>query len=160
MPEDRWDSPPPCGEWTARDVVRRMCENASLFFGFVGRELPRGPSADDDPAGAWANTCDALQQGLDDPEVAGQEYEGAFGTNTLEKAADQFLGIDLVVHSWDLARAAGVDERLDPDAVHEVFDVVKPMDGSRGSGTFGPKLDPPEGADEQDLLLAFLGRQV
>lgn len=161
VPDDRWDSPSPCQDWTAKGIVRHMCENASLFFGFIGDEVPPGPSPDDDPPGAWANARDALQQGLDDPAVAGKEYEGSFGTSTFEKAVDQFLGIDLVVHNWDLARAAGLDDRLDPDAVHEVFEAVKPMDGPmRASGTFGPKLDPPDGADEQTRLLAFLGRQV
>ena len=65
------------------------------------------------------------------------------------------------MHNWDLAQAAGVDDTLDPEAVHEVFEAVKPMDGPmRQSGTFGPRLDPPEGADEQTQLLAFLGRRA
>ena len=161
VPDDRWDSQSPCEDWTAKDVVRHMCENASLFFGFIGEALPSGPSTDDDPRGAWANARDALQAGLDDPAVAGREYEGYFGTNTFEKGVDQFLGIDLVVHNWDLAQAAGVDDTLDPEAVHEVFEAVKPMDGPmRESGTFGAKLDPPAGADEQTQLLAFLGRRA
>jgi len=45
--------------------------------------------------------------------------------------------------------------------VQRVHEALAPMDEKmRGPGAFGPKLDPPPGADEQTKLLAFLGRQV
>jgi uncharacterized protein (TIGR03086 family) len=160
VPDDRWESPSPCEEWTARDVVRHLVGNVDFFFGMIGRERPAGPSVDEDPAGAWAAARDAMQAALDDPEVAGTEYDGQFGQSTLEQGVDRFMAIDLVVHSWDLARAAGLDERLDPDEVNRVFEEVHPMDDMlRAPQAFGPKLDPPEGADEQRRLLAFLGRR-
>ncbi|MGH9187793.1 MAG: TIGR03086 family metal-binding protein [Acidimicrobiales bacterium] len=161
VPDNRWESPSPCEGWTARDVVRHMVDNCTMFFGLVERELAPGPSVEQDPVAAWASARDAMQAGLDDPEVAGLEYEGMFARSTFETSVDRFLGWDLVVHAWDLARAAGLDERLDPELVHEVFEATKPMgDVLRSSGAFGPKLDPPEGADEQATLLAFLGRKV
>jgi uncharacterized protein (TIGR03086 family) len=161
VPEDRWAGPSPCEGWTARDVVGHMIGNCGLFLGFVGRELPSGPSADEDPRRAWAAARDAVQAGLDDPDVAGQEYEGQFGRSTFEKGVGGFLCIDLVVHAWDLARAAGLDERLDPGDVHEAFEALQPMDQMlRSPGAFGPKLDPPPGADEQARMLAFLGRRA
>jgi hypothetical protein len=59
----------------------------------------------------------------------------------------------------DLARATGLDERLDPDAVARMLDGIEPMDEAlRSSGHYGPKVEVPEGADEQTRLLAFLGR--
>ncbi|MEU8278549.1 maleylpyruvate isomerase N-terminal domain-containing protein [Microbispora bryophytorum] len=49
-----WDAPSPVAGWTARDVVRHLTE---WFPGFLasgaGVELPRGPSADEDPVAAW-----------------------------------------------------------------------------------------------------------
>jgi len=66
-----------------------------------------------------------------------------------------------VVHSWDLARATGGDEQLDPAEVHKVFEALRPLgDKLRSPGAFGPAVDPPKGADEQTELLAFLGRAV
>jgi len=69
--------------------------------------------------------------------------------------------IDLAVHSWDLARAAGLDDRLDPEDVHRTFELVEPMDDMlRTPGVCGPRLDAAPGADEQTRLLAFLGRRA
>ena len=161
VPGDRWESPSPCEGWTARDVVRHMIGNVDLFFGFVDEQRPSGASVDDDPAAAWAEARDAMQAALDDPDLGGREYDGFFGRTTLAQSVDRFLGVDLVVHSWDLARATGGDEKLDPDAVHEVFEALQPMDEQlRAPQAFGPKLEPPAGADEQTRLLAFLGRRA
>jgi uncharacterized protein (TIGR03086 family) len=159
VPPDGWDRQSPCDDWVARDIVRHMVDNAHRFLGFVDVELPSGPSIDDDPAGAWVNARDAVQAGLDDPAVATRVFDGMMGKQTFERAVDRFGGPDLVVHAWDLARATGLDERLDPDDVHEILEAMEPMDEMmRGSGAFGPKVEPPPGADDQTRLLAFLGR--
>ena len=161
VPDERWANPSPCAGWTARDVVRHMVETLELFLGMVDLEPPAGPSVEDDPAAAWAAARQAVQATLDDPELASLTYEGRFGRTTFEQGVARFVCADLVVHTWDLARATGLDERLDPDAVHELLVGMEPMDEIlRESGAFGPKLDPPEGADEQARLLAFLGRAV
>ncbi|CAN5135958.1 maleylpyruvate isomerase family mycothiol-dependent enzyme [soil metagenome] len=161
VPEDRWSDPSPCDEWTARDVVAHVVQGPGLFFGLVDRELPPGPSVVDDPAAAWAAARDSLQAGLDDPAVAQLEFEGEMGQATFEMAINRFFCTDVLIHTWDLARATGLDERLDPEVVHDVLEGIRPMDEVlRASGAFGPKLDPPDGADEQTQLLAFLGRRA
>jgi uncharacterized protein (TIGR03086 family) len=67
---------------------------------------------------------------------------------------------DVVVHTWDLARAAGLDEKLDPDEVHGMLEGMLPMDDMlRQSGQFGPRVEVPDDADEQTRLIAFTGRQ-
>ena len=105
----------------------------------------------------------AAKGALDDPEVAGSEYESQAlgGRGTLEQAVDRFGNFDVLVHTWDLARAAGLDERLDPDEVHRAFQAALPMDAMlRSPGVCGPRIDPPAGADEQTRFLAFLGRRA
>ncbi|WP_267595820.1 TIGR03086 family protein [Carbonactinospora thermoautotrophica] len=125
----------------------------------VGREAPSRPSAD--PVAAWIQARDAVQAALDDPETAATERDTMFGRMSFEQIVGQFGCFDLLVHTWDLARAAGLDERLDPEEVHRVFETAKPMDEMmRRPGVCGPKLEPPPGADEQTRLLAFLGRAV
>src|SRR6266581_7179456 len=99
VPDDRWDDPSPCEGWVARDIVRHMVENAQRFYAFVDRELPPGPSAADDPKGAWAHARDAMQAGLDDPAIATHEYDGQMGKGTFEQGVDRFAGPDLVIHS-------------------------------------------------------------
>jgi hypothetical protein len=69
----------------------------------------------------------------------------------------------LLVHTWDLARAVGLDETLDADEVHRLvtgFDAMDPqMDAAmRSSGHYGPRTEVPADADEQTRLLAFTGR--
>jgi uncharacterized protein (TIGR03086 family) len=67
---------------------------------------------------------------------------------------------DLHVHTWDLARATGGDERLSPEVAAIVLERLKPNDEAlRKSGSFGPKVEPPQDADVQVELLCFLGRR-
>jgi len=161
VPPDRWDNQSPCEDWNARDVVEHVVGNAQRFYALAGLEYPPGPSVADDPVGAWRNARDAVQRALDDPEIAQAEYEGQMGKATFEQGFDRFGSPDLVVHAWDLARATGGDERLDPDDVHQVFEAMRPMDQMmRRPDVMGPKLEPPPDADEQTQFLAFTGRRV
>jgi len=161
VPADRWSAVTPCKEWTATDLVAHVAQAAELFLALVDREAPPGPSAAEDPLGAWEASRHAIQAGLDDPAIAKLEYEGQLGQATFEMAIDRFGSPDLVVHTWDLSRATGLDETLDPGEVHRIFEAMEPMDEMlRTSGNFGPKVEPPPGADEQTRLLAFLGRTV
>ena len=67
--------------------------------------------------------------------------------------------MDLLVHTWDLARAGGIDDSLDEDPVAHDYEVLKPMDAMmHRPGVFGPKLEPPAGADLQAEFLCLLGR--
>ena len=90
-----------------------------MFFPSVGLPLPDGPSVDDDPAGAWRALDAAFRSGLGDAEVCARELEfGPAGRHTWEGAVATFCIGDVLVHTWDLARATGLDETLDPDEVH------------------------------------------
>jgi uncharacterized protein (TIGR03086 family) len=66
---------------------------------------------------------------------------------------------DVLVHTWDLARATGLDETLDADEVHGMLVGMEPLDEMlRQSGQYGPRVDVPADADEQTRLIAFTGR--
>src|SRR5829696_4432047 len=99
--DDRWDSPTPCPEWTARDLVQHMVDTQGMFLTFVNREMPPLPSAAYDPVGAWDKAHGVIQADLDDPERAGAEFDGYFGRTRWEEAVDRFLNTDLVIHGWD-----------------------------------------------------------
>jgi uncharacterized protein (TIGR03086 family) len=67
---------------------------------------------------------------------------------------------DVVVHTWDLARATGLDEALDADVVHDMLVGMEPLDDMlRASGQYGPKVEVGVDADEQARLIAFTGRR-
>jgi uncharacterized protein (TIGR03086 family) len=161
VPPDRWGSPSPCEEWTALDVVRHVVETQGMFLGLVNRKMGPIPDVTEDPAGAWDAARATIQADLDDPERAAAEYEGRFGRSTFEQAIDGFINTDLVVHGWDLARATGQDERIDPADLQRVLARSAALgDAMRGPKTFGPPIEAPADADDQTRLLAFLGRRA
>ena len=161
VPRDRWNNPSPCEDWTALDVVRHVVETHGMFLGLVGRTLNPAPSVDEDVEKAWISARDQVQADLDDPERAQAEYDGYFGTATFEGSVGNFLGFDLVVHRWDLARATGGDERLNLDDVREVQRRAEELgDTLRSEGVCAAPIEPPPDADEQTRMLAFLGRRA
>lgn len=163
VPGERWSAPAPCEGWTARSVPLHVVETSRMFLGFIGLPLDGVPPVDADPAAAAGTATDEVLGVLRDPALAGQTFEGRFGTSSFESAADRFLSFDLVVHRWDLARAAGLadHERLDPDDVRSLTEIAHafPAEGMRGPKAFGPEVAVADDADEQTKLLAFLGRQ-
>ena len=57
---------------------------------------------------------------------------------------------DVLIHTWDLARATGQDETLDAALVADMWEGMQPMDEMlRASGHYGPKVAVPETADVQ-----------
>ncbi|HEX3394969.1 MAG TPA: TIGR03086 family metal-binding protein [Acidimicrobiales bacterium] len=161
VPPEAWDRPAPVEGWVARDVVRHLVEWFPAFLdGGAGIALPTGPSVDDDPVGAWRTQTVAVQALLDDPETAGREHDlPHIGRMTLGQATDMIYTSDVFLHRWDLARATGQDEMLDPDKCAAMLQGMLPMDDLlRQSGQYGPRVKVPDDADVQTKLLAFIGR--
>ena len=161
VPPAAWDNPAPCEGWVARDVVRHLVEWLTpLFFGTWDIDQPAIPSVDDDPAGAWHSLDGAIQAALDDPEVATRERDTRMGRSSFEQTIDTICTPDVLIHTWDLARATGLDETLDADEVHRFVEGMEPLDDLlRHSGHYGPRVAVPDDADEQTRLIAFVGRQ-
>lgn len=69
--------------------------------------------------------------------------------------------MDVLIHTWDLARATGQDEKLDPDLVEACSAMFLPEMPERGraAGIVGRAVDVGEGASPQDRLLAAMGRR-
>ncbi len=158
---EAWDAPAPPEDWVARDVVRHLIEWLSAFLeGGARITLPSGPSVDDDPVSAWRAHTDAVQALLDDPDTAEQVHElPHIGTMTLGQAIDMIYISDVFLHRWDLARATGQDEALDPARCAEMLEGMLPMDEVlRQSGHYGPRVEVPDDADVQTKLLGFIGR--
>jgi uncharacterized protein (TIGR03086 family) len=161
VPEDAWGLPAPCEGWVARDVVRHLVEWIPSFLSAAGGPaLPVGPPVDDDPAGAWHVLDAAIQSLLDDPVASATTISHPrAGTHRLDDAIAMFFLGDVVVHTWDIARATGLDETLDADIVHDMLVGMEPLDDMlRASGQYGAKVAVPADADEQTRLIAFTGR--
>ncbi len=71
----------------------------------------------------------------------------------------QFYTADVFMHTWDLSRATGQDDRLDPDFCAQLLGGMEQMEEAiRSSGQFGARVDVPVGADTQTRMLGFIGR--
>lgn len=160
VPADAWSNAAPCEGWTARDIVSHLVGWVPSVIGQGGVTFTPGPSVDDDPAGAWQALADSLQAALDDPAVAEREFDvGPPGRMTVANAISMIVTGDVLVHTWDLARATGLDERLDGVLVPEMLAGMQPIDEMlRSSGHYGPKVPVPDEADDQTKLIAFTGR--
>ncbi len=161
VPADAWNNPSPCVGWNARDIVRHLVEWVPAFYGSnANLTFPTGPSVDDDPVGAWETMRDAILAVLADPATSAFEFDSRAGKMTVEQSIAMIVTGDVVIHTWDLARATGLDETLDPTEVHRMFEGAQPFDEIlRSSGQFGPRVIVPDTADEQTKLIAFMGRQ-
>ncbi len=162
VPAEAWDNPAPCEGWVARDVVGHLVEWLPAFFfhGTWELDVAPMPAVEDDPVAAWDALDRALQAALDDPTIAGSERDTPMGRQTFAACLDMIGTNDVFLHTWDLARATGLDERLDPDEVHRLLVDMEPLDDVlRQSGQYGPRVPVPDDADEQTKLIAFIGRQ-
>ena len=156
-----WEAPAPVEGWVARDVVRHLVEWFPSFLeNGAGVRLASGPSVDEDPVAAWQVHADAVQALLDDPATAGKVLSNRHtGDVRSTRRSTCFYTSDVFMHTWDLARATGQDETLDPAKCAELLAGMEPIDELlRASGQYGPRVELPDGADVQSRMLAFIGR--
>jgi len=118
------------------------------------------PALPADALAAWPRLRDELQALVDDPTLAARPFHNPHtGSFRLDEAIDQFVTSDILLHTWDLARAAGLDEHLDAEAVAVMLPRVEAMgDALEQSGQFGASVPAPPGADAQTRLLCLVGR--
>lgn len=157
----RWDDPAPVEGWRARDVVGHLVEWLTGFLaGGAGVQLPDGPSVEDDPVGAWRVHADAVQALLDDPATADRILSNPHvGDVPLDQAIARFYTGDVFQHTWDLARATGQDDTLDPERCAAMLAEMEGMEEVlRASGQYGERVEVPDDADVQTRLIGFIGR--
>lgn len=158
--DDAWDRPSPCEEWTARDVLGHVISSEADFVTKVGLSIDRSVDVAADPLGAWREVRDGMQAILDDPDNAGRTYESLGTETTLAASVDQFLCFDLIVHRWDIARAAGEDIEIpadDIDAANAFLDTMGQMFYDYGASA--PAKTVPDDSSPEDKLLARAGRE-
>ncbi|OBK42330.1 hypothetical protein A5657_00545 [Mycobacterium kubicae] len=143
----KWDRRSPCEAWDARGVLEHV-------IGFHDVMLLRPLALKPDrprnvPHVRWQMTYDSLQVALRSRRAAQLD---AF-------AVLPNLTRDVLIHTWDLARAVGADDRLDPGWC-EFFYARLPTDAQALSASlmFNAAVAVNSEADVQARLLARLGR--
>ncbi len=156
-----WDAAAPVDGWVARDVVRHLTDwLPALLASGSDVVLRRGPSVDIDPVAAWQVHCGSVQELLDDPATPARTLTNPhLGELPVDLAVDRFYTTDVFLHTWDLARSTGQDDRLDAALCAELLAGMEPMDDVlRASGQYGPRVFVPDSADPQSRLIGFIGR--
>jgi uncharacterized protein (TIGR03086 family) len=159
----KWDRRSPCDAWDARGVLEHV-----IGFHDVLLLRPLGLKPDrphDDPQRRWELTYGQLEKAfepgrrlferiVDIPELPGNP-----AARLDARAMMPNLTRDVLVHTWDLARTVGADDRLDPRWC-ELFYAALPSDASvlSVSGMFDAPVAVADQTDLQSKLLARLGR--
>lgn len=167
IPADAWQEPTTCAGWTVRDLVDHVVEEElwapPLLAGEPAEQIGdrfAGDRLGDDPQVAFDQARAAVEASLRQDGVLDATVRLPSGEQT-GRAFLWELFADHLVHTWDLARAAGGDETLDRELVEACaawFDDHE--DAWRAAGEIGPPAPVPAGAGPQAALLARFGRDV
>lgn len=164
IPADRWDAATPCTRWTVRDLVNHVTSEQlwapHLLSGETLEQVGDRYDGDvlgDDPAAAWDAAAAGSRRAWTDLAREGLQVHTSMGAIPVEEYAEQ-MHLDLVVHGWDLARGAGVDDTIPREAAEHVLAYVEPRaEAFTGSGIFADPV-PVDAQNPADRLLGLLGR--
>jgi uncharacterized protein (TIGR03086 family) len=160
--DGKWDRLSPCDGWDARAVLEHVIGfHDVLLLRPLGLKPER---ARDNPQQRWELTFHRLHEAFGRPGL----FERVVEVPSVGKSAAERLDArtlvprltqDVLVHTWDLARAVGADDRLDPGWCLVFFDHL-PADPNAltASGMFAAPVAVDDQADMQSKLLARLGR--
>ncbi len=153
--DEQWSATTPCEGWTVRELVDHAVGVQSQYLGgLVGAEIPEGAD--------WPTARDAIRTALGaEGALEGTTEMGPMGT--VPKTVPMGVSAsDLLIHTWDLARAIGADETLPAGPVSAAYAGLQrfPEQAMRAEGMFGAAVECADDADEQTRMLAFAGRTV
>jgi uncharacterized protein (TIGR03086 family) len=161
--DGKWDRRSPCDAWDARAVLEHV-----IGFHDVLLLRPLGLKPDrprDDPQRRWELTYGQLEKVFEPGRVLRArlidipESPGNPVTQFDVEAMMPNLTRDVLVHTWDLARAVGADARLDPQLCELFYETVTGDPRAlSASGMFEEPVAVGDRADAQSKLLARLGR--
>ena len=156
LTDDQWALATPCDTWDVRKLVVHLVEGSRMTLALLD-----GASAEESRL-AFGVGHEDLKAELDlafADERDAFARPGSFDMTVHHPAAGDVPGVrlyefrtgDYTLHSWDLARATGSDERLPDELVTSVWTALQPMVPFIGQiGVFGTG---PSGAVADDAPL-------
>jgi uncharacterized protein (TIGR03086 family) len=116
-----WDRPTPCAAWDVRALTNHVVLGelgyVLLLAGGSGAEFLALQATDalgDDPVGAYAAASARCRAAFAEPGAAALVVDYPLGAVRGAQLLD-LRATETLVHAWDLARAIGADDTLDPD---------------------------------------------
>ena len=154
--EAQWELPTPCEEWDARALVEHVIGfHDFLLLRPLGVRAHRPKTG---PATRWEATSTALFTALDAPGAVDRETELPGGGTSSPAAMLGALTTDVLVHTWDLARAAGVDPQLDAALCAAAYDAARRAGVGAETEMVHAEVPVPADADTPTRLVALHGR--
>ena len=164
--DDQWGAPTPNADWDVRALVNHLV-NEDLWalplldgktIAEVGDSLD-GDLLGADPQVAWDEASLAAIVAVTENGALERTVHVSFGDISGAEYVSQLVS-DHVIHAWDLARAVGAEESMDPGLVEWVLSYIGPnADLARAAGVFGPEVEVPDCSDPLTKLLAVTGRR-
>ena len=154
--DDRWSAATPCPEWTARDLVEHVIGfHEFLLLRPLGVRANRPPEG---PAARWDATNTALFAALDADGALDRATELPGGGQSSPRTMLAALTTDVLVHTWDLARAAAVAAPDESDLCATALAAMRATNVNRDGTNIGPEMPVAADADAATQLAAFYGR--
>jgi uncharacterized protein (TIGR03086 family) len=166
---DQWPHATPCSEWDVRTLVHHLLYEQRwvqpLFDGLTVDQIGDRFEGDlmGDDASSWpgmlAGSIEEAHAVIAQPGALNRTVHLSYGDTAAEEYVTQ-LTADLAVHGWDLARATGQDNTIDPEAVALLLPWAQAnVELLTGSGMFGSPVEGGPDSPDQDRLLGLLGRR-
>ncbi len=158
VPPEAMSRATPCEGWAVTDVIDHVTNTQLDFLDQRGLAAPTDASLlRSRPLAVTA----AMQAALDDPATADATFDGYFGPTTIAETVDAFYCLDLVLHRWDIAVAAGLDDdaTISNDDIERCRALMAPMgDNIRMPGIFGPEVEAGPSPTPTASFVAWAGR--
>jgi uncharacterized protein (TIGR03086 family) len=156
---DQLGWPTPCSEWSVHQLVDHLVGGTEYLLAAVSGRQPVAPERT--TSGDYRRGVQQVLAALTQPGAMERICVSPLGFDWPVAQAVAGTFMDVLIHTWDLARATGQDERLDPALVEvciAMFVPEMPRQG-REAGIIGPEVPVGEDASAQDRLLAVMGRR-
>jgi len=164
VPPDRWDAPSPCEGWSAVDVAGHVIGRLRAVEAFAtgSQEAPEaaapGSAAGDDPLAAWRSAREDMMAVLE-PRALARRVPLPWGGQMPLGAFLERYPLEILVHTWDLARATGQDATMPKGLPAVAYDMIHGrFSDEQRQGVFKPAVAVGPDASPQDRLLAYTGR--
>ena len=162
----QWAAPTPCAAWDIRALVNHVVganrRYTMLLHGATADEVDATRAADhlgDDPVASFVTTSSELRAAIREPGAMARTAQHPAGERTGAQLLEMRV-LDVAVHTWDLARAIGADDSLDPDVVAFALTLQDTFEAGRQRGSFAPPPgETPADFATQARLLHLLGRR-
>lgn len=157
-----WNAPTPDAEWNVRQLVQHVVQEQQWVPQLLaGQTVPQAKRhlarLGDDLRAEWrlySLAATAAWDAAKTDTVVTLSYDTVSVTDYLREQTS-----DVAIHAWDLARATGANETLNPALVEAVWTVFEPQkDTLVASGLFAVAVELPDDAPLQSRLLAITGR--